>query len=73
MNKKEIMSQLRVILNKEDVDIDSPVNRKRSAKHESDIEVLLQHVSMLVSYLKFDADSSREELFYVRSLLEEID
>lgn len=71
MEKKEVVAALRKILNREDVDSDSIVNRKKSSKHESDVSVLLQHVSLLVADLRFNVQATRNELFQVRNLLEE--
>lgn len=71
MEKKEIVAALRKILNREDVDSDSIVNRKKSSKHKSDVDVLLQHMSILVADLRFNVQATRNELFHVRQLLEE--
>lgn len=71
MNNKQIIARLRVILNRADVDSDGLINRKASAKHGDDVEILLEHISLMVTYLRFDAEASRRELFEVRSLLEE--
>lgn len=71
MEKKEIVAALRKILNREDVDSDSIVNRKKSSKHDSDVAVLLQHVSLLIADLRFNVQATRNELFQVRNLLEE--
>lgn len=71
MNKKQITAKLRDILNREDVESDGLVNRKQSSLHESEVEVLLENLSILVLDLRFDAEASRRELFDVRSLLEE--
>lgn len=70
MNRKQITAKLRAILNRADVDSDGMLNRKKSLKHQDDIEVLLEHVSLLVLYLTFDTEASRRELFAIRSLLE---
>ena len=71
MNKDEITSRLRAILQKEDVESDGLINRKRSSKHEDDMYVLLEHISLLIADLRFDAEATRRELFEVRGLLEE--
>ncbi|KKN99021.1 hypothetical protein LCGC14_0142660 [marine sediment metagenome] len=70
MDQKQIKAKLREILNREDIGPDSLISRKKSAKHEDDIEVLLEHLSLLVKDLGFDVFSTRNELFQVRSLLE---
>jgi len=70
VNKKQIIAKLRIILNRADVESDGLINRKASSKHNDDIEVLLEHVSLLVVDLRFDADASRRELFEIRTLLE---
>lgn len=71
MNPKKIAEKLREILNKADIENDGIVNRKKSIQHENEIEVLLEHVSLLVADLRFDAYASRNELFSIRQLLEE--
>ena len=70
MQHKQIVAKLRAILHRADVESDGLVNRKRSSKHEDEIEVLLEHLSLLVADLRFDATATRRELFEVRSLLE---
>jgi len=71
MKNKEITSRLRSILQKEDVESDGLINRKRSSKHEDDMSVLLEHISLLIADLRFDAEATRRELFEIRGLLEE--
>jgi len=70
MTQKDIAKKLREILDKHDTDTDGFINRKRSSKHQSDIELLLEHVSLLVADLKFEAHASRNEMFEIRQLLE---
>lgn len=65
------MAKLRIILDRSDVDSEGLVNRKASIKHSDDIEVLLEHLSLLVTDLRFDSEASRRELFEIRALLEE--
>lgn len=71
MNQKEIISRLKKILNKSDVESDGLINRKRSSKHDGEVEVLLDHISLLVADLRFNAKVDRRELFQVRAVLEE--
>lgn len=71
MNHKQITAKLRSILDRADVESGGMVNRKKSFKHNSEIEVLLEHLSLLVSDLRFDAQATRNELFEARHLLEE--
>jgi len=70
MNPKQVAAKLREILDRADMEGDGLINRKRSSKHDSDIEVLLAHLSLLVSDLRFEVVSTRRELFEIRSLLE---
>lgn len=70
MEKKQITAKLRAILNRADVESDSLINRKASSKHSDEIEVLLEHILLLVIDSRFDAEASRRELFEVRALLE---
>ncbi len=71
MEKKEIIAALRKILDREDVEADGLLNRKKSSKHGSDVSVLLQHVSLLITDLRFNVHATRNELFQVRKILEE--
>ena len=71
MNNKQITAKLRAILNRADVESDSLINRKASSKHTDEIEVLLEHVLLLVIDFRFDSEATRRELFEVRNLLEE--
>lgn len=71
MNQKQITAKLRSFLDRADVDSDGIINRKVSSQHESEMQVLLEHVSILITDLRFDAECSRRELFQVRSLLED--
>jgi len=69
MDHKQIISKLKTILARADIGTDVLI-RKRSSKHDSEIEMLLEHVALLVLDAKFDAEISRRELFEVRTLLE---
>lgn len=71
MDKKKIASILRSILNRSDVESDSLLSRKKSPYHTCDLEVLLEHISLLVLDLRFDAEASRRELIETNRLLEE--
>ena len=71
MDKKQITTELKGILRKADIESDSLITRKMSAKHRDEIEVLLKHISLLVTSLKFDVEATKRELFEVRALLEE--
>lgn len=71
MNNKEVAAKLRSILNRSDIELDGIINRKVSSEHDGEIDVLLEHISLLVLDLRFDAEASRRELFDVRHLLEE--
>lgn len=71
MNSKQISAKLRKILDRADIDSDGFINRKMSSKHTDEIEILLEHVALLVADSMFDAMASKQELFDVRALLEE--
>jgi len=71
MNQKQVIAKLRAILDRADVEADGLVNRKISSQHESEVEVLLEHISLLVADLRFNVTATRNELFEVRCLLEE--
>ncbi len=70
MSQKQISDILKAILNKADVGLEQPINRKVSSKHTCEIEVLLEHVSLLIADLRFDAEATRRELFAVRKIIE---
>ncbi len=70
MTYRVLIQKLQKILNKSDVDRDSPITRVKSSKHESQVEVLLEHISILVLELRHDAEASKRELFQIRNLLE---
>jgi len=63
---------LRKILNREDTETDGLIRRGKSSKHTHELEVLMEHVALLVADLRFDAEASKRELFVARSLLEEM-
>lgn len=71
MNRKKVIAKLRTILKRADVDSEGLINRKASSKHTDEMEVLLEHISLLITDLRFDSESSRRELFSIRALLEE--
>lgn len=71
MDRKQIIAKLKVILDRADVENDGLINRKVSSKHRDEIQVLLEHISLLVLDLKFNAEASLRELFEVRAALEE--
>lgn len=71
MDKNRVAAKLRAILDRADVESDGLINRKKSSEHDSEIDVLLEHISLLVTDLRFDTEATRRELFAVRHLLEE--
>ena len=70
MNNKQVVVKLRKILDRNDVESDGLINRKVSSKHNGEIDVLLENLSLLVLDLKFNAIATRRELFEVRKILE---
>lgn len=71
MSQKQIEDRLKAILNRADVGLEQPINRKISPKHTCKIEVLLEHVSLMVADLRLDLEATKRELFTVRKILEE--
>lgn len=69
--EKQIATQLRSILDRNDIEQDGLITRKPSQKHTDNIDVLIQHISLLVTDLRFDAEASRREMSAVKSLLDE--
>jgi len=70
MTVNEINRKLRCILQKDDCDRDSIITRCKSVGHESDTEVLIENISILISDLRFNLEATRRELFQAKSLLE---
>ncbi len=72
MNQEHIKSILRKILNQEDLELvkEEVLSRKKSQKHDCEIEVLIEHISLLVTDLRFATEASNRELFEARQLLE---
>jgi hypothetical protein len=68
VNQERIKSILRKILNREDTD--SEILNREVLQRPDEIEVLLEHVVLLVADLRFDALASRKEMFEARKLLE---
>ena len=60
---------MKKILDKMDIE-DNLLTRKKTPKYSCEIELLLDHLQTLVSYLLMDAEASRRELFACRDLLE---
>lgn len=71
MSQKQMANRLKAILNKVDVGLEQPINRKVSSKHTCEIEVLLDHVSLMVADLRLDLEATRRELFSVRKIIED--
>lgn len=67
----KVREELKRILRKADNDPEILANRKLSGKHTDETELLLQHVSIMVEYLLFDAQMSRSELFDLKRLINE--
>ncbi len=70
MTQAEIIKKLKKILYKSDIDRDSLITRQTSTKHKNEIELLLEHINILIAELRHDAESSKRELFQIRNLLE---
>lgn len=72
INKTKIIELLKRILSKFDFSEQEILpNRKLSIKHESEIEVLIEHLGVYVEYTLLDNQATRSELFYLKSLLED--
>ena len=63
MKEKDIAKSLRSMLDRSDIDRDDPITRKKSTKHTDDVQVLLEHASILVSSLRHEAECCQRELF----------
>lgn len=67
MRKLDIKERLREIIGRDDLDSEGLINRKESSEHDDGVGVLLDHLSILISYLRFDAEASRRELFALKN------
>lgn len=71
MSKTQILIELRFILNKLDCDRDSIITREKSSKHDDEVQVLLQHIKILIADLMHDNQALRCELFDMRRVIED--
>lgn len=71
ISKDELLIELRLILNKLDCDRDSIITREKSIKHDDEVQVLLQHIKILISDLLHDNQALRCELFDIRRSIED--
>ena len=69
MLDKQVRCELKRILQKIGSDQEL-TNKKLSAKHIDETELLLQHLAMSIEYLLLDAQASRNELFDLKRLNE---
>jgi len=70
MIEQQVKKRLLAILDKLDVDRDHPISRQKSPKHNSSLEILLEHVALLVADLRFDNQCLRQEIKAIEDLLE---
>jgi len=70
--KSKLAKKLRAILDREDMDSDGLITRKPSKKHEDNLDVLIQHISILIKDFRFDKEATRRELSEIRQLLDEL-
>jgi len=70
--KSRIAAKLRALLAEQDTGLatDGLLNRKRSADHPDDLDVLIQHLAIVVQYLRMDAAASRREAFALQRILD---
>ena len=70
--KSRIAEQLRALLADQDTDLatDGLLNRKRSVDHPDDLDVLIQHVAIVMQYLRMEAAASRREAFALQRILD---
>ncbi len=73
--KTRIAGQLRALLADQDTDLatDGLLNRKRSAGQEDDLDVLIQHLAIVMQYLRMDAVASRREALALQRILDRDD
>jgi hypothetical protein len=72
ITKTRIAGQLRALLAEQDTDLatDGLLNRKLSVDHPDDLDVLIQHVAIVMQYLRMDAVASRREAFELQRILD---
>ncbi|MCP4590493.1 MAG: hypothetical protein GY842_07105 [bacterium] len=70
-----IAEQLRSLLAGQDTDLatDGLLNRKRTADHSDDLDVLIRNVAIVMQYLRMDAAASRREAFALQRILDRDD
>ena len=70
--KTRIAVKLRALLADQDTDLltDGLLNRKRSVGHSDDLDVLVQHLAIVMQYLRMDAAASRREAFALQRILD---
>ena|GEM_PF-2895356 len=70
--KARIATKLRALLAEQDTGLatDGTLNRKRSADHSDDVDVLIQHLAIVMQYLRMDAAASRREAFALQRILD---
>ena len=73
--KSGIAGQLRALLADQDTDLatDGLLNRKRSSDHADDLDVLIQHLAIVMQYLRMEAAASRREAFALQRILDRDD
>lgn len=69
MTRLQISNKLKEILEKYDIDVKEILSRKRHHKYDSEIDMLLDHLSTVMSYLKFDSEASRREVIRMAQLI----
>ena len=80
-SKTRIAEQLRALLADQDTDLatDGLLNRKRSSDvsarsdYPDDLDVLIQHLAIVMQYLRMDAAASRREAFALQRILDRND
>ena len=70
--KSRIAEQLRALLAGQDTDLatDGLLNRKRSTDHSDDLDLLVQHLAIVMQYLRMEAAASRREAFALQRILD---
>jgi len=71
MTNKQITSKSIEILNRCDIEQNGLISRKQSSKHDDELEVLLEHISLLITDLKFQLTATLHELSEAQNILEE--
>jgi len=70
-NQIQIIRELNKILDKNDIEDRFILNRKKTRKdNNSEIMMKLNHIAIIIQYLKLDSEALRREIFEYKRIIE---